>query len=311
MLIGGHNLPPELPLSVSIIRTTFEDDRGNHPSASGTGFWINTEDGHLSFATNRHNVDAALAFRDPTFAKWRLGKTEIQLRHNDPEFLAYEPGDFFSAIEPWWIIDDAADAAILVDPSFDFGPNAGRRALSVREDFLADKKWTNENVQMMDECFFIGYPSVKNEAGETVVLYNEWTQFPIARQAIIASDPFYRHKDIKTQGTMLVSGLSFHGSSGSPLIVPFLGLPPGSVSLPSFVDGRTKHTLVVGASREPRIIGIMTGAFFANQKAFTHAGLSYFTHSAYIVKMIERARGAGWQRPATSTGRASATEDLE
>ncbi len=164
---------------------------------------------------------------------------------------------------------------------------------------MADKKWTNENVQMMDECFFIGFPGVKNDAGETVLLYNEWTQFPIARQAIIASDPFYRHKDIKTQGTMLVSGLSFHGSSGSPVIVPFLGLPPGSASLPRLSRDERSTRLSSARPVKPRIIGIMTGAFFANQKAFTHAGLSYFTHSAYILKMIERTRAAGWKRPAT------------
>jgi hypothetical protein len=298
MLVGGHNLPSELPWSVAMIRTTFADDLGNRPTGSGTGFWINTADKHLIFATNRHNVDASLAFTDATFAKCRLAKTEIQHRHNHPDFLAYEPGEFFTAADPWWIIDEAADAAVLVDPAFEVGPELGYHTLSVKEDFLADKKWTNENVQMMDECFFIGFPGVKNDAGETVLLYNEWTQFPIARQAIIASDPFYRHKDIKTQGTMLVSGLSFHGSSGSPVIVPFLGVPPGSVSLPSFVEGRTVHTPVVGACREPRIIGIMTGAFFAKQKAFTHAGLSYFTHSAYILRMIERARSGGWKRPA-------------
>ena len=56
------------------------------------------------------------------------------------------------------------------------------------------------------------------------------------------------------------------------------------------------HTLVLGAAREPRIIGIMTGAFCATQKAF-HTGLSYFTHPAYILKMIARGRDAGWQRP--------------
>src|SRR5258708_778383 len=214
MLIGGHNLPSELPWAVAMLKTTFGDELGNAPTGSGTGFWIKTPDGHLILATNRHNVDAALAFRDDmTLSKCSLSKTEVLLRHNDPEFLAYEPGEFFAATDPWWSIDQDADVAILIDPRFEAREAGERRAVSVQEGFLADKGWTNTNVQMMDECFFIGFPGVKNDAGETVILYNEWTRFPIARQAIIASDPVYRHKDIKTQGTMLVSGLSFHGSS--------------------------------------------------------------------------------------------------
>jgi hypothetical protein len=242
-------------------------------------------------------VDASLLFPDPDLKKWSLAKTEIHHRHNQPGHLAYERGEFFTAVDPWWILDDAADAAVLIDPSFDFRPEDGYHAVAVKEDFLADKAWTNGNVQMMDECFFIGYPGVTNDAGETVVLYNEWTRFPIARQAIVASDPFYMHKDIKTPGTMLVSGLSFHGSSGSPVIVPFLGLPPGGVSLSSFAEGRTQFAPVVGALREARIIGIMSGAFVANRKPIIISGLSYFTHAAYILKMIERARGLGWKRP--------------
>jgi hypothetical protein len=83
-----------------MIKTTFEDDLGNHLTGSGTGFWINTEDGHLVFATNRHNVDPSLRFRDPTFANCRLRNTEVHHRHNHPDFLAYERGEFFSAIDP-------------------------------------------------------------------------------------------------------------------------------------------------------------------------------------------------------------------
>jgi hypothetical protein len=33
---------------------------------------------------------------------------------------------------------------------------------------------------------------IVGDSGDTVLLYDDWSRFPIARQAIIASDPFCR-----------------------------------------------------------------------------------------------------------------------
>jgi len=300
MLIGSHNLPPELPWAVSMIRTTFEDDIGNRRTGSGTGFWINTADGHVVFATNRHNVDASLAFmRDTTLAKCRLARTEIHVRKGSVPHLVYEPGRFFDVVEPWWTLDEAADAAILVDPALDTGPvhDPQYNHVAVSESFLADGAWINRQLQMMDECYFIGYPSVER-GGETTLLYDVPATFPIARQAIIASGPFYKHKDIRVAGPILVSGLSFHGSSGSPVVTPFLGIPPGSVNTTRPREGGTLALVpVVAEHREARIIGIMTGAFYADQHQFTHAGLSYFTRAGYVLNLIKQARDGQWIRP--------------
>jgi hypothetical protein len=73
MLIGSHNLPPELPWAVSMLRCKLADEIGNSLATTGTGFWIATKDGHMVFATNRHNVDATLAFRtNRDLAKYRV-----------------------------------------------------------------------------------------------------------------------------------------------------------------------------------------------------------------------------------------------
>lgn len=299
MLIGSHNLPPDLPWAVSMVRTTFEDNIGNRRMGSGTGFWIDTAEGHVVFATNRHNVDASLAFmRDATLAKCRLARTEVHVRKVDRHHLAYEPGRFFDVTDPWWVLDEAADVAILVAPTLRTRPlDPQYRHVAVQESFLADGAWINGHVQMMDECYFIGYPSVER-GGETTLLYDVPANFPIARQAITASGPFYKHKDIKVAGPILVSGLSFHGSSGSPVVTPFLGIPPGSVNTTRLRQGGTSALVpVLAEHRESRIIGIMTGAFYADQHQFTHAGLSYFTRAAYILNLIKQTRDRKWIRP--------------
>jgi hypothetical protein len=296
MLIGSHNLPPELPWAVSMIRTEFADEIGNKKPLSGTGFWVRTEDEHTIFATNRHNVDASLAFRhDKDLSKCKLARTEVHVRRGGVKNLAYEPGRFFEVLDPWWILDEAADVAILIDPVLVTGGGFDDqyRVITIPIAYIADGAWINTRLQMMDECYFIGYPSIER-GGKVTFLYDVRANFPIARQAIIASGPFYTHEDIKVAGPILVSGLSFHGSSGSPVLTPSLGIPPGSVMAR---DSATAALVPVEAEhRGERIIGIMTGAFYTDQHQFTHAGLSYFTRAGYILNLIKRAHDLQWMR---------------
>jgi len=310
MLIGHHNLPGELPWAVSMLKNVLKDEIGNGRSLAGTGFWLQTGDGHTVLATNRHLVDPALAFPgDPILAKCNVVATEVHVRQGDDTSLLYAPGRFFRVIDPYWIWDREADAAILVDPKLDGYPPTDQmfRIVALPESLLADGAWINTKLQMMDECFFIGYPSVpkdsKDDSGEPTHLYDVPMTFPIARQAIIASSPFFTHKDIKTTGVMLVSGLSFHGSSGSPVVTPLLGVPPGSVTtkpMEDFPEYEHMPLALVTDYREPRVIGIMTGKFETKEidRVFTHAGLSYFTRAGYLSALIKQAREGGWKPPA-------------
>jgi hypothetical protein len=109
--------------------------------------------------------------------------------------------------------------------------------------------------------------------------------------ATLASIPAveFRNDAVKTTEVMLVSGLSFSGSSGSPVLNQRKGIPPGGdINDPSYVPSK--------------IIGIMSGHFWENPddapEMFRHSGLSYLTKSTAILALIADARGAGFTRPA-------------
>ena len=123
--------------------------------------------------------------------------------------------------------------------------------------------------------------------GEGTVFYDVPANFPIARHAIIASGPFYTHKDIKTAGPILVSGLSFHGSSGSPVVTPFLGIAPGSVNTTRPRETGTLSLVpVVAEYRESRLIGIMTGRFLTRRDEFTPP--AFRTHAYRLILNLIR-----------------------
>jgi hypothetical protein len=74
-------------------------------------------------------------------------------------------------------------------------------------------------------------------------------------------------------------------------------IPPGSVNATRHREGGTSALVpVVAEYRESRIVGIMTGAFYADQHQFTHAGLLYFTRAAYVLNLIKQARDRKWTR---------------
>jgi hypothetical protein len=90
---------------------------------------------------------------------------------------------------------------------------------------------------------------------------------------------------------MLVSGLSFSGSSGSPVFNHPKGSSPGGN--------------VVDRSYVPsKIIGIMSGHFWENPddppEMFRHSGLSYLTQSTAILALIAAARANGFKHPYNS-----------
>lgn len=95
------------------------------------------------------------------------------------------------------------------------------------------------------------------------------------RAASVPSIPF-TNRDIRTTDTILVSGLSFAGASGSPVFLPPRGLAPGGdVNDPDW--------------RPALLIGLMSGHFWksgATPEMFRQSGLSYLTRSSTIWELL-------------------------
>jgi hypothetical protein len=303
-VLGHHNLSSMIAWSVDQIRTTFVDNIGNKPKVgTGTGFWVNANDGPMVFVTNRHNVDPSIIF--PKEKSLRLTKVELSLRVGPGNVLLYAPGEWFQCenVEDSLYMSREWDVAIFVAPRLlDCDPERYRPRPVIKETDLADREWFQRTQTMMDDCYFIGYPGTPaalSKSGRDVFHYDTRSKFPIARHAIIASPPDipFSHDSIPTTGTVLVSGMSFHGSSGSPVVTPQMGVPHGIMD---FQVGNQKEE----SFRPARVIGIMTGKFSTNEIGadFTHAGLSYFTLSSCIAWVIQKAREADWKRPSPELG---------
>jgi hypothetical protein len=292
-MLGHNNLNPLVPWSVDRIQATFADP-GVRRTTIGTGFWVIASDGTPLFVTNRHLVDASLAFPGEVL---RLERVELALRPLGlgAPGLYYAPGEWcaVSRLAETLYVSREWDVAIFVKPSFAGNFDAARhRAIPViQEADLADRDWFRTTLAMMDECYFIGYPGTPKEqskTGEDIWHYDTRSQFPIARHAIIASQtdiPFSNEHVPLSAGAILVSGMSFHGSSGSPVLTPELGIRPGAMPFG-----------VADSHRPARVIGIMSGHFRTKETSrdFDHAGLSYFTRSSCIAWLIEQARKREW-----------------
>lgn len=125
----------------------------------------------------------------------------------------------------------------------------------------------------MDLASFIGFAGTKD-----VKYWDQKWNMPIARLCIISSWPEiqFTHPKIQTANTALVSGLSFSGSSGSPLILHAKCIETG---------GESDSTSYV----PPKVIGIMSGHWTVSSTTsewLEHSGLSYYTRSTLILKLI-------------------------
>ena len=126
----------------------------------------------------------------------------------------------------------------------------------------------------MDFVSFIGYPG-SNGLG----WWDQRWNTPIARMATIASNPAvpFTHDSISTADVTLVSGLSFSGSSGSPVLLHQKGL-------------RTSGLVVDPAFTPAMLLGIMSGHWWdvtEKPAMFKHSGLSYFTRATSISLLLD------------------------
>lgn len=266
------NIDARSLLGISRIKTVFKTELGDEKSGFGTGFWVSLPSSDYVFVTNRHNVDPKLYLGANT--AYELTRVEIELRETkDGNPTANVK--FFELAEPrkQILLSDEADCAII---TMKFGvptePFKIIAAFSIND--LADDSWLSNEVFITDSASFIGYPS-----RDGVIWWDEKWNFPIARLATISSPPSitYTNRMIKTADTVLVCGLSFSGSSGSPVMIH-----GGQVTRP-IEHGTSSYYL------HPKIIGIMSGHWWEPSETpsmFKHSGLSYFTRSPSIRSLL-------------------------
>ncbi len=193
------------------ISTRFKDDIGNSHSGSGTGFWVITKRGLPYFVTNRHNVDPAMHERfspstrldSVTIAMRAYSQTE-QSPCRDTHAFVIPVGEL-----TLYFPSSSADVVLLKPSSLVRPIDPGMVLPGLPEASMT----FGRKPEILDKLYFLGFPGkTRNKAAYDL---------PIARSCTIASFPEidYSEEDvsIKTSDTCLVEGLSFAGSSGSPV----------------------------------------------------------------------------------------------
>jgi hypothetical protein len=259
------------------IRTNFIDDLGNFRSGVGTGFWLLSQNDKNIFVTNKHNLDASMLFGTNT--EYSLNKIEIELRQWK-NGMPQKTSTFFEVINFESVYkSESADCAILFEPLLESHNSAEFLIGSIikYKDLVQESDFQIGQIKIMESAIFIGYPG-KNG----INWWDEQWKLPVARQCTLASWPGipFTNLSIKSTDVLLVSGLSFSGSSGSPVFVYNRGVPPGG----DIVDGNW---------RSSKLVGIMAGHFWEEcdvPQMFVHSGLSYLTRSTAIIEIIKRAQ---------------------
>lgn len=274
--------PPNenLIFTVHRIRTTYIDPVGNTKIGIGTGFWITSPSAKKHFITNKHNLVPSFKFSDSP--ELILYKVEIELRKviRDQGF----PEKCYFELTSMDCIKNSpdSDCSIIISPKFinhdltcyPIGDIAKYKDLATEEEFMSNQ------IKVMEPAVFLGYPGLRGKHW----IDSNWG-LPIARQCLLASWPNipFEHNDIPTKDTLLVSGMSFSGSSGSPVYIYNRGIRPGG-------------TLEDANWRPTKLIGIMSGHFLENepsQSMFYHSGLSYITRSTSIIDLLKTTNN--WQ----------------
>ncbi|MGE3611714.1 MAG: hypothetical protein AB7I27_19140 [Bacteriovoracaceae bacterium] len=235
----------------------------------GSGVWIASPRGgkHIFFVTNRHLVDYE-------YGKWRTEGAEgiinidIELRKFNERSPLPEAAffDIVSVQNKIFYPQDGSDLAIIaisinLTALKEAGTKGFRPLCLAMDTFIANKSYFDNDLKAIDAVTFIGFPK-----GDYDLNYN----LPIARNANIASDPRNYFKNNWIEGDLvLVSGLSFGGSSGSPVY----SLPVGS------------EGLGFGRVLKPRLIGIISGHLIDENRK--HKGLSYLVKSTKILEVLQ------------------------
>jgi hypothetical protein len=258
----------DVVLAVARVATTFAPPASplvEHPKTA-TGFWVGDAHGRRAFVLNKHSVWPSLAFENP--GGLSLAKVAIEIRvgtrTGNQVAISFSEKDFLevSSLSHSLVVHETADCAALIDPEFKGGLGT-HLPIPVKLADLADQAFLAERAHIMDLASFVGYPGAGG-------LWDEGNGMPIARLASLASLPAipFTNSKIGTSDVGLVAGLSFGGSSGSPL---WLHAKPGV---------------------PPRLLGLMSGhgettdAPESKGTVFAHMGLSWFTRSTSVLELL-------------------------
>lgn len=259
---------PDIFTAVCRLQVHFSDGLGNSKKIYGTGFWVKSDADNF-FITNRHNIDPTLKLGSST--SFKLDKVYLQMRRMIGKSMLPE-ADFFRIedVDRSVVVHSTSDVVAFKNPKIKCD-GYGFNWFSKNE--IADSDYLCKLVLPMDIASFIGYPGLKGKDW-----WDQQWQLGVARVVNIASNPAFSFTNpgIKTSDVALVSGLSFSGSSGSPVILHQKGF---KATPPMQVMGYV----------EPKLIGIMSGHWWGEEDSeniFFHSGLSYFTRSTSILELL-------------------------
>lgn len=225
---------------------------------------------------------------------WGLACVQIALRRGQTE----DETRFFTVNlkrTDLRLADDGSDCAAFLKPTFDElddtseFKNSG--CFAARHE-ITDADWLANEIDLMDFASFVGFAGGKNrETDQRVQWWDHARNLPIARFATIASltDKSFTNENLLTKNVGVVSGLSFEGSSGSPLIAHHKGIQAGQTLRIQRPPG-----MQVGFERNSytaaKLIGIMSGHWNDTGWPAAHSGLSYYTRSDSILNLLPN----GW-----------------
>lgn len=260
--------------AVNRIKVKFTDSLKSM-TVNGTGFWVELPSKDRIFVTNKHLVDPALIQDEST--DYELTEIRIELRKtikNQKRYFQETKYFTISDISSSLFVSKESDCAIILPHDLINEPSGFQPIMVFDISHLADENFHSEKIQIMDLASFIGFPGQKN-----ISWWDQKWNLPISRLACIASLPemAFSNESIKTKDVTLVSGLSFSGSSGSPIISHE---KHERAALPGAFD-----TMLV----PPKILGIMSGHWWEENEVpemFRHSGLSYYTRSTSILELI-------------------------
>ena len=267
------------------LRSSFVDGVGKETIVNGTGFFILMEpEESFCLVTNLHLVDARLVKGEKT--DLMLTSVEVMFRSkadhlqlSETKFIAIKNPKKFWTLGSEKSLIDGSDVAIYHNPEFTESPD-GNFIDAISESDLASHEYFFDCVRPMDQISFVGFPGSNGQKWWDTKL-----ELAVSRPGWISSltDGYFSNDAILTSNVVLVSGLSFSGSSGS--IVVF---HPKTMS--KFKDGVMEEEPV-----EAKVIGIMSGHFDGGQNMHNvsqHSGLSYFTRSSSIQEILSYIRSS-------------------
>ncbi|WP_409478694.1 hypothetical protein [Pseudobdellovibrio sp. HCB154] len=276
----------------SILLTEFEYSSGKNiqpKRCRGTSFVMsamapgkNVPSGQSFLVTNRHNVDY-YAFGGDNPDDLRLTKIIVHLRWRNGD----EPIVCRVEIEPdalIWIDPNPYNDIALIEFKYKKIDNPAG-PVYMRGNFWENRVSGDTSIDRLPlggRLFFIGFPGH---------MWDHRNSLPILREAVVSSDAHfdYSAKNQPNARRVLVSGMSFSGSSGSPVfyqglegLLIFIGVMTGHFAIQT-----TKGVLTWHLEAEELDSG-------APNNHGSHAGLSYFIKSSVILDIRENRNTLTW-----------------